>query len=186
MNNIKPINTADDFKDIKMRTMGVAAHIDTYESLGSSVASTSFAELYGALQTGTVDGNENALSALSSMRFNEVQKYLSLVPVVANIAVLAMSKSTFEALPPEQQKLIEEIGRKTVQRDDTDYTKLDAEALEKMKEAGLKVNTVDDLSSFVEATKPVREQYSSKLKPWVRELMVQIEALPSASNTQQQ
>ncbi|KJS20624.1 MAG: hypothetical protein VR78_01160 [Hoeflea sp. BRH_c9] len=186
MNNIKPIAGAEDFKNIKMRTMGVAAHIDTYEALGSSVASTSFAELYGALQTGTVDGNENALSALSSMRFNEVQDYLSLVPVVANIAVLTMSKTTFEALSPEQQTLIEEIAKKTIDRNNADYARLDAEALEKMKAAGLKVNTVEDLSSFVEATKPVRDEYSEKLEPWVRDLMSQIEQLPSAANTAQQ
>src|SRR5690606_38459882 len=113
MNNTKAIESAGDFANLKMRTMGVKAHIDTYESLGSQVVSTSFAELYGALQTGTVDGNENALSALHSMRFNEVQKYLTLVPVVANIAVLAMGKDNFEALTPEQQKLIEEIAAKT-------------------------------------------------------------------------
>lgn len=186
MNNIKPIAAAEDFKNIKMRTMGVAAHIDTYEALGSSVASTSFAELYGALQTGTVDGNENALSALSSMRFNEVQDYLSLVPVVANIAVLAMSKATYDALPPEQQKLIEEIAKKTIERNNADYAKLDAQALEGMKAAGLKVNTVEDLSSFVEATKSVRDEYSQKLAPWVRDLMAQVEKLPSAANTSQQ
>lgn len=182
MNNIGPIESAHDFQNMRMRTMGVAAHIDTYESLGSSVASTSFAELYGALQTGTVDGNENALSALASMRFDEVQKYLSLVPVVANIAVLAMSKQTFEALSPEQQSLIEEIGRKTVDRNNADYARLDAEALERMKANGLTVNEVDDLSSFVEATQPVREEYSQNLAPWVRDLMAQIEKLPSAAS----
>lgn len=186
MNNIKPITSADDFENIKMRTMGVSAHIDTYEALGSSVASTSFAELYGALQTGTVDGNENALSALSAMRFNEVQDYLSLVPIVANVAVLVMSKSTFDSLPPEQQALIEEIGRKTVERNNSDYATLDSSALEKMKSEGLKVNTVDDLSSFVTATQPVRDEYSQNLEPWVRDLMGQIAELPSAQNSAQQ
>lgn len=185
MNNVKPIESADDFSNLKMRTMGVKAHIDTYESLGSQVVSTSFAELYGALQTGTVDGNENALSALHSMRFNEVQKYLTLVPVVANIAVLAMGKDNFEALTPEQQKLIEEIAAKTVARNNSDYAKLDADALERMKAAGLQVNEVEDLSSFVEATEPVRQKYASNLPEWVQDLMKQIAALPSAAGSKQ-
>ena len=185
MNNIKPIKTSADFEDVKMRTMGVSAHIDTYEALGSSVASTSFAELYGALQTGTVDGNENALSALNAMRFNEVQEYLSLIPVVANTAVLVMSKSTFEALTEEERTLIEEIGRKTVGRNNADYAQMDADALAAMKEEGLKVNTVDDLSSFVQATEPVRQKYAGQLAPWVRDLMAQIETLPEASSLAQ-
>lgn len=182
MNNVHPIQTVADFNGMRMRTMGVAAHIDTYEALGSNVASTSFAELYGALQTGTVDGNENALSALSSMRFNEVQKYLTLLPTVANIAVLVMSKPTFDSMSPSEQALVEEIGRNTVQKNNEDYARLDSEALEAMKAQGLEVNEVSDISGFVEATAPVREKYSQNLEPWVRDLMTQIEALPSAQN----
>ncbi len=182
MNNVHPILTVEDFDGMRMRTMGVAAHIDTYEALGSNVASTSFAELYGALQTGTVDGNENALSALSSMRFNEVQKYLTLLPTVANIAVLAMSKSTFDSMSPAEQALIEEIGRDTVAKNNADYARLDSEALESMKAQGLEVNEITDMSGFIEATAPVRDKYSENLEPWVRDLMAQIEALPSAQN----
>lgn len=180
MNNVRPIESVSDFEDIKMRTMGVSAHIDTYEALGSQVASTSFAELYGALQTGTVDGNENALSALNAMRFNEVQEYLTLLPTVANIAVLVMSKSTYESMSEEEQALIDEIGKRTVEKNNSDYASMDAEALESMKQEGLKVNEVDDLSSFVEATAPVREKYSQDLDPWVRDLIAEIQELPSA------
>lgn len=183
MNNKRPIESANDFSDLKMRTMGVSAHVDTYEALGSTVATTAFAELYGALQTGTVDGNENALSALHAMRFHEVQGYLSLVPVVANIAVLVMSKSTWEAMTPEEQALVEEIAANTIAKNNADYAELDKRAVENMAAAGLKVNEVTDLSSFVEATEPVRKQYVSELDPWVQELMVQIMALePTSKN----
>lgn len=177
MNAKHPINDAGDFGDLKMRTMGVSAHVDTYEALGSTVATTAFAELYGALQTGTVDGNENALSALHAMRFYEVQEYLSLIPVVANIAVLVMSESTWESLSPEEQALVEELAADTVAKNNSDYAKLDAAALETMKDAGIEVNRVEDLSSFIEATKPVREQYVSELDPWVQDLMDQVMAL---------
>jgi tripartite ATP-independent transporter DctP family solute receptor len=180
MNASRPITGAADFQGMRMRTMGVAAHVDTYEALGSSVATTAFAELYSALQMGTVDGNENALSALHAMRFHEVQEYLSLVPVVANIAVLVMSKDTWEALSPEEQALFEDIAAQTVEKNNTDYAVLDERALERMKEAGIKVNTADDLSSFIEATQPVREKYVAELDPWVRDLMDQIMELPAA------
>jgi tripartite ATP-independent transporter DctP family solute receptor len=177
MNNKHPIVEASDFSDLKMRTMGVAAHVDTYEALGSTVATTAFAELYGALQTKTVDGNENALSALNAMRFYEVQDYLTLVPVVANTAVLVMSKSSWDAMSPEEQALVEEIGRKTVEKNNADYAGMDQAALDKMRSAGTKVNSVEDLSSFVAATEPVREKYLSELDPWVRDLMEQIMAM---------
>jgi tripartite ATP-independent transporter DctP family solute receptor len=181
MNASRPITEAADFEGMRVRTMGVAAHVDTYEALGSTVATTAFAELYSALQMGTVDGNENALSALHAMRFHEVQEYLSLVPVVANIAVLVMGKSTWDALNPEEQALFEEIAARTVEKNNTDYAVLDERALENMKEAGIKVNTVEDLGSFIEATQPVRERYIAELDPWVRDLMQEIMELPAAN-----
>jgi len=92
-----------------------------------------------------------------------------------------MSKSTFDAMSPEEQALVEQIGQQTVEKNNSDYATLDAEALEAMKQEGLKVNEVDDLSSFVEATAPVREKYSAELEPWVRDLMAEIQELPSAN-----
>lgn len=180
MNAKHPITSADDLSDLQMRTMGVSAHVDTYEALGSTVANTEFSELYSALQMGVVDGNENALSALHAMRFYEVQEYLSLIPVVANIAVLAMSKSTWEDLSSEEQQLMEEIAQSTVDKNNSDYEQMDNEALEKMKAAGIEVNGVEDISEFVEMTEPVRKQYINELDPWVQDLMEQIMDLPAA------
>jgi TRAP-type C4-dicarboxylate transport system substrate-binding protein len=67
-----------------------------------------------------------------------------------------------------------------VEKNNTDYAVLDERALENMKEAGIKVNTVEDLGSFIEATQPVREKYIAELDPWVRDLMQEIMELPAA------
>lgn len=180
MNAEKPITSVADFGDLRMRTMGVSAHVDTYEALGSTVANTAFSELYSALQMGAVDGNENALSALHAMRFHEVQEYLTLLPVVANIAVLVMSQSTWDSLSAEEQALVEELGQIAIAKNDNDYADMDQTALENMKEAGIKVNEVEDISEFVDATEPVRHAYISELDPWVQDLMDEILNLPAA------
>lgn len=180
MNAKHPIHAVEDFSDLRMRTMGVSAHVDTYEALGSTVANTAFSELYSALQMGAVDGNENALSALHAMRFHEVQEYVTLLPVVANIAVLVMSKATWEGLSDDEQALVEEIARSTIDKNNSDYERMDNEALAKMEEAGIEVNRVEDISGFVEATEPVRQKYINELDPWVQDLMEEIMALPAA------
>jgi len=115
-----------------------------------------FGELYTALQTGVVDGNENGPLTLYGMKFHEVQKYLTLLPVVSNAGILLMSKKTWEKLPEDQQLAITKsisVWRKKMRQDALEKG---GWAIKKMQEeTGLIVNGVEDLEPFVKATEPV-------------------------------
>jgi len=178
MNDLRPIETPQDFVGMKIRTMGVPAHIDTYKAMGANVTTTTFSELYTALQLGVVDGNENALSSLYSMKFYEVQKYITLIPVLTNNAILVVSKVKWDQLPAEYKQILREACT-TVALDECSrgYIKMDEDAMQKMKEFGIKFNTPADITPFVKATEPVRQKYLKEMPKWVAEVVDSIQRI---------
>jgi len=166
MNNIRPINKLDDFKGLKIRTMEVPLHKDAYKALGSSPTPLPFGELYTALQTGVVDGNENGPATLEAMKFYEVQKYVTYLPVLSNGGIFLMSLKSFNKLSPENQKVIVESIPAWTKAMDDECLRQDQEALKKMEAKGTKINYIKDLKPFIEATEKVR---SEATKPWPKE-----------------
>ncbi|HEX7551856.1 MAG TPA: TRAP transporter substrate-binding protein [Candidatus Methylomirabilis sp.] len=174
-NNVRPINTPADFKGLRMRLMEVPLHMDTYKALGASPLPLPFGELYTALQLKTVDGNENAPATLYSERFYEVQKYVSLLPVFSNGAILLMSQATWNKLTPAQREIITSSVPDALAVGDRDYLAMDEKGLQVMKAAGLQINTPTDLTPFREAVKPIYAKYLEKMPDWVKEAFREIQ-----------
>lgn len=105
-NNKRPIKTTDDLNDIKIRTMKVPSHLDTFNSVGASATPMNFGEVYSALQQKVIDGQENPTSIIYSQRFYEVQKYMSLTHHVVTFYLPVMNYEFWMMLSPEDQKLI--------------------------------------------------------------------------------
>lgn len=179
MNNIMPMTTLGDFEGLKIRTMEVPLHVKAYQAIGANPTPLPFGELYTALQTGVVDANENGPLTLYGMKFHEVQKYLTLLPVVSNGGIFVMSGKVWDKLPEDQQLAITKsisVWRK----------KMRADALEKggwainkmQEETGLEVNTLEDLTPFIEATEPVYDWLYNNLPAdtadWAREMVQKI------------
>jgi TRAP-type C4-dicarboxylate transport system substrate-binding protein len=158
-----------------MRLMEVPLHMDTYKALGASPLPLPFGELYTALQLKTVDGNENAPATLYSERFYEVQKYVSLLPVFSNGAILLMSQATWNKLSPQQREIIVSSVPEALAVGDRDYLAMDDKGLAVMKGAGLGINTPTDLTPFREAVKPIYAKYLEKMPDWVKEAAQQIQ-----------
>ncbi len=166
MNNVRPITKVGDFKGLKIRTMEVPLHKDTYKAMGASPVPLPFGELYTALQTGVVDGNENGPAALEAMKFYEVQKYLTYLPVVSNGGIFLMSLKTWQRLSPEQQQAVTESATAWVKSMDDEGLRQDTEALKKMEAKGTQINYIKDMTPFVNATKPI---YDQMLKEYPKE-----------------
>lgn len=166
MNNIRPIAKIDDFKGLKIRTMEVPLHKDTYKAMGASPVPLPFGELYTALQTGVVDGNENGPATLEAMKFYEVQKYVTYLPVVSNGGIFLMSLKAWQGLSPEHQKAVAESAKAWVKSMDDEGLKQDTEALKKMEAKGTKINTIKDMTPYVNATKHI---YDQMLKDYPKE-----------------
>lgn len=162
-NNVRPIESPQDLKGLKMRTSQDAVTIDTLRTLGANPTPMAFGELYVALKQGTVDGQENPVVNIMSSHLEEVQKYLSLSDYRYETTPVVIGMPTWQRLSEKDQKALERAAHEAgdFQRrtliDQTD------ELLEKLRSNGaMEINTVDT-AAFREATKPVYDIWQDKL-----------------------
>jgi tripartite ATP-independent transporter DctP family solute receptor len=104
------VRTPADLSGIKIRVMTNPIHIAIWERLGAQPTAISFAELYTALQQGTVDAQENPLELFISQRFYEVQKYVTLSHHIFTTGMLAANPAWFNGLSPELQKVVRDAA----------------------------------------------------------------------------
>ncbi len=161
-NNVRPINTPEDMKGLKIRVVQSEMSINIINALGGSAVPMSYSELYTALSQGVVDGQENPFMNIYASKFYEVQKYMSLTKHQYSTLPLIISEKTWKKLDENQRKAIQEAAlegalyyRKKVGASEDDQRKA-------MEAAGMKINDVADLAPFHKAVEPVYEWAKSK------------------------
>ncbi len=164
-NNTRPIRTPEDLQGIKLRTMKVPAHVDTFKALGANPTPLNFGEVYSALQQGVIDGEENPIAIIDSSRFYEVQKYLSTTGHVFTVYVPVISQSFFHSLSDEHQQLILDSMAKAAEYQQEIVNAEEAAQLQKIRDAGVEVTelTPQQRSVFAEKTKTVRKKYRDQV-----------------------
>jgi tripartite ATP-independent transporter DctP family solute receptor len=162
-NSRNPINTATDFKGMKIRVMESPIMTRTFELLGAVPVPLSAAERYMALQTGVVDGAENSVGIILSEKEYEVTKYVSLTAHNITPNIIAFDKKYFDKLPADIQKVLVDAGKEA----GAFATKLDSDSqndtLAKLTELGMKVNDITDKSTFIAAVSPIYSQYRNEI-----------------------
>jgi tripartite ATP-independent transporter DctP family solute receptor len=174
-NNKKPIKTVADIKGLKMRTPEIQAMIETFKALGTVVTPMASKELYGALQQGVVDGQENPFANIYSSRFYEVQKYLAVTNHQYNSGYVYMNKDLYDKMPAEYQKAIMDSARDASLWQVKYSEDNDAGFLAKLKDAGMAVTEVNQ-DEFKAATASVYEVFYSKYGDEARALIKEIQA----------
>lgn len=110
-NNIRPVKSPEDLKNIKFRTMTMPSHINFFESLGASAVPVSWAEVYTSLQTGVVEGQHNPLNPIISAGLYEVQKYMTMTNHLYGIHWFLVNAQWFNKLSEEYQEIIKEAAK---------------------------------------------------------------------------
>lgn len=105
-NNKRPINSPDDLKGLKQRVVEDRVYVETMRAFGALVTPVPFGELFTALQTGVVDGQDNPLSTIYDQRFFEVQKYLALTGHIYSVVCVWASEKWWQTLPADIQEAI--------------------------------------------------------------------------------
>ncbi len=105
-NNARPILEPADLKGIKLRIPGIGLFTDIFQTLGANPTTMNFAEVFTALQQGTIDGQENPIDVIYSASLNEVQDYLSVWNYVYDPLILGMNRDQFDALTSEDQQIV--------------------------------------------------------------------------------
>jgi len=158
MTKNKPINSMEDLEGMKIRTMQIPAHIASFDKFGANPAPLAYAELYGALESGVVDGAEAANTNYYAKNFYEVAPYWAEVSWTTLVSDLIMSKKKLDSLSPEFQKAIHEAAIESAVIERKAYSDMDAALLSKIKEAGVTV-TKPDVSDFRKASASVYDEF---------------------------
>lgn len=164
-NNKHPINLPEDLKGIKLRTMKVPAHVETFVALGASPTPMNFGEVYSALQQGVIDGEENPISIIYSQKFYEVQKYLSLDSHVVASYIFVMNSDMFSALPDDDKKIFKAAAARAQKLQYDLLIREDGEQMNEMKKSGVIINEVspENMDKFKAATESVRQKYRDSI-----------------------
>ncbi|MCL2166987.1 MAG: TRAP transporter substrate-binding protein [Clostridiales bacterium] len=170
-NNIRPINTPDDLKGMKIRTMESPIHMASFKAMGSDPTPIAFGEVYTALQQGVVDGQETPYAIIYTSNFFEVQKYLSETGHFYAPAPLLMSKAFFDGLDADTQKAVLEaaIESREYERDVLD--EMNKSLVDQLQEAGMTINSVDK-QPFIDVAQSVYEEFGDEIG---RELIQKIQ-----------
>jgi len=161
-NSVRPINTPDDVKGLKIRTPPELSIQSAMEALGATVQTIQFSELPMALKQGVVDGQENPVSVIYAFKIYETQKYLAMTGHTYNSMVHVISKKTWAKLTPEQQRIVKEESKKA--GDFMRKTLRDAEAdqIKKLQELGMEV-TWPNVAAFKAKMGPAYERMKASV-----------------------
>ena len=162
-NNVRPITKPEDMKGLKIRTPPMSTIVKTMETLGANVVSIPFVETYMALKTGVADGQENPLTNIVSMKFHEVQKYLTLVNYQYHAEMFYVNKDWFEALSEKDRGILRAAAKEMMLMSDEIVAADDAKCFEFLKDKmEITALTEEQHAAFVQAVQPVYDHYIKK------------------------
>src|SRR5574337_453793 len=173
-NNVRPIEKPEDLKGLKLRVPPGAWRVKMFKAYGASPSPIPLVEVFKALQSGAVDGEENPLAQIASQNFQEVQKYLSLTGHVYTPAVIVIGEQTWMKLPKDVQTALAKIGHEL-----GDFSRAEGERLDKglLKTLAppMKVNEVSK-DAFVKASAAIYEDFGQQVAGG-KELIAVIQSL---------
>jgi tripartite ATP-independent transporter DctP family solute receptor len=139
----KQVKNVEDLAGFKMRTPASKEALGLFHSLGAAPTPMNFSELYTALQTRVVDGQENPLANIEFGRFYEVQKYLTMSSHMWGGYWLLANGDFWKSLPPDVQAVVTRNASKYTDRQRSDVMKLNDSLIGKLQSQGMTVNTPD-------------------------------------------
>ena len=170
----RPINTPEDMDGLKIRVPERDYYVETFKAFGARPTPMSFGEVYTALQTGVVNGQENPIETIYSAGFHEVQDYIILIDYMTKPAFVLINNEFYEGLPSDLQEIVTKAHLEGEKYAQELLNQQQEEYLAKMKEAGVEAIR-PDLQPFIDATESVRENLGTKV--WGKELYEKIKAI---------
>ena len=151
-----------DLKGIKLRVPEGKWRVKMFQAYGANPSPMKFSEVFVALQTGVMDGQENPFTQIYSARFQEVQKYLSLTGHVYTPAYLTAGAKKFASLPEDVRKILEATAKETQAFVYDAAAREDKDLLDKLKAGGIQVNEANK-NAFIEASRPIYDEFAREV-----------------------
>lgn len=159
-NNVRPINVPDDLKGVKLRTPKGEWRVKMFQAYGANPTPMAFSEVFTALQTNVIDGQENPYTQIHSAKFQEVQKYLSITGHVYTPAYALTSDEHFGKLPQDVQDILLETAQETQAYVYETAAAMENDLLEEIKKADIEVNEADK-DAFIAASAPIYDEFAA-------------------------
>jgi len=158
-NNTRPINVPSDLEGIKLRTPNGEWRVKMFQLYGANPTPMAFSEVFTALKTDVIDGQENPYAQIWSAKFQEVQQYLSITGHVYTPAYVLVSAKNFAKLPEDIQS---DLMAAAAEAQDAVYemaAQLETDLLGNLQSAGIEVNEADK-DAFIEASAPIYDEFA--------------------------
>lgn len=167
LNKEKAIVEVADLRDLKMRGPN-PVYVGMFDALGASGTTTDWSEIYGALQTGVIDGMEASPDMIYSMKFHEVGKYMSKTYHIAACVYYMIRKDWLEELPEDLKEIVLSSAREAAAYQNALDIEAQEKSLQKMVDEGLQVNEVKDIGEFQTTLEDFKKGYVEEKGPeWV-------------------
>lgn len=161
-NNSRPISTPADLGGLKVRTPSSEWRVAMFKEWGANPTPMSFSEVFVALQTGTMDGQENPLTNIVGANFQEVQKYLSLTGHVYSPAYLTTGAGTWGKLPDDVKAAVTEVAGSVQDWALATGEAADNDLVTRVRDAGVEINEADK-DAFIAASAPIYKAFAEKV-----------------------
>ncbi|MFD2740134.1 TRAP transporter substrate-binding protein [Sulfitobacter aestuarii] len=160
-NNRNQIAKPEDVAGLKIRTMENPVHLEAFETLGAAPTPMAWPEVISSLQQGVIDGQENPLSVIVSVKLDEVQEYLTLSGHVYSPAMLLVSKPFWDGLSDAHKAAFEKGAEAAVAAMRGFVDDVEASGVATLKERGMEVGTLsaEQKAAFQQAVQPAYESY---------------------------
>lgn len=160
LNNKHPVEKPEDMNGLKFRVMENKVYEEMFDELGANSSPLAFGELYTALQQGVYDGMDNPISLVYTMKFNEVQDYLTLSNHTFAPVFTVINKEYYESMPEDLQEILQEGMDKYHERQREITVSQDEEYIQEL-EKDMEINELTDEQKelFIEELQPIYEKY---------------------------
>lgn len=164
-NSKKPVAKVEDMPGLKVRVMQNNVFLDTFKTMGANAVPMSFGEVFTALETKAIDGQENPFVTIDTSKFYEVQKFLSVTRHAYTPFMVLYSKALWDKLSPAEQQALQEcaiVGRTEQRRVSRE---LNDRSLAQLKAKGMQVNEISaaEQKRMRDAVKPVYEKHQATI-----------------------
>ena len=181
-NSKRPITRAEDLEGLKIRVMQNPVYLETFKTVHANPVPMAFGELFTALESRTVDAQENPYSIILGNKFNEVQKYLSITRHSYNAFIVLMSRQTWDKLSQAEKKIVQDAAIEARAYERQVARAAAGRDLETLKARGMQVNEVapPEIARMRDMLKPVSEKFAASYDPaFVRDFNAEMERIRS-------
>ncbi len=173
-NSVHPIAGIDDYKGLKIRTSESEVYLKLYEALGAVPTAMAVGEVYTAIQTGVVDGQDNTTANFVKNKYAEVQKYFSVTNHIYTAEPLVINLNKFNSLTEDQQKALLEAAQEAAAYERELSIAAEESDLQTIRDAGIEVTVVTDKAPLIEAAQTVYDAYEADYGEMIKKIRAEL------------